>query len=304
MKLMHGPHEHGPEEHLTGDRWKKADRVNKISLAVNLILAVGKIFAGVVGKSAAMISDGIHTASDVLSTIVVMIGMFFSSKPEDESHPYGHERIESAVAKILAIMLGFTAFHLATDAVEKIISGDYTTPTAIALAAAVISIVVKEWMYHYTMHTAKAINSEAMKADAWHHRSDAFSSIGTFIGIGGAMIGLPILDPIACLIVALMVFKVAVDIYIVSFKQLVDCAADKDVQEEMMHAIHEVSGVVRVDSLKTRLHGPRIYADVEIAVEPLMNVIEAHEIAEAVHEEIEEHVPKVKHCTVHVNPAR
>ena len=172
MKLMHGPHghDHGPAETLTGDRFKKADRVNKISLLVNIVLSIFKILAGVIGHSAAMISDGIHTGSDVLSTVAVMIGMFFSSKPDDSSHPYGHERIESAVAKILAIMLGATAIGLGMDAVNKILSGSYSTPNALALAAAIASIVVKEWMYHYTLHTAKEIDSAAMKADAWHHR--------------------------------------------------------------------------------------------------------------------------------------
>ena len=306
MKLMHGPHghDHGPAETLTGDRFKKADRVNKISLLVNIVLSIFKILAGVIGHSAAMISDGIHSGSDVLSTIVVMIGMFFSSKPDDKSHPYGHERIESAVAKILANMLGFTAVMLGVDAVEKIMSGDYATPTALALSAAVLSIVVKEWMYHFTLHTAKEIDSAAMKADAWHHRSDALSSVGTFIGIGGAMIGFPILDPIACLIVAILVLKVAIDIYITSFKQLVDSSADQQTEDEIMHVIHETPGVVRIDSLKTRLHGPRVYADVEIAVDATLTVEQGHEIAESVHEEVEEHVTKVKHCMVHVNPAK
>ncbi len=303
MKLMHGPAAHS-DEVLTGDRFKQADKVNRVSIVINVILSAFKIIAGFIGNSAAMISDGIHSASDILATIIVIIGLFFSSKPDDKTHPYGHERIESAVAKILAIILGSVGVTLAVNAVKTIMSGEFTTPTGLALLAAVVSIVVKEWMYHYTVRVAKRIQSEALKAEAWHHRSDAFSSIGTFIGIGGAMIGFPILDPLACLIVAFLILKVAIDIYISSFKQLVDAAADKDTVEEIMETINEIPGVVRVDDLKTRLHGPRVYADVEIAVDANLTVEQGHEIAEAVHEEVEEHVAKVKHCMVHVNPAK
>ncbi len=302
MKLMHGPTH--SDEVLTGDRFKQADKVNRVSIVVNLFLSTFKIIAGFVGHSAAMISDGIHSASDILATIIVIIGLFFASKPDDSSHPYGHERIESAVAKILAIILGSVGVTLAVNAVKTIMSGEFTTPTGLALFAAVLSIVVKEWMYHYTVRVAKRIQSEALKAEAWHHRSDAFSSIGTFIGIGGAMIGFPILDPLACLIVAFLILKVAIDIYISSFKQLVDAAADKETVDEIIETIHSVPGVVRVDDLKTRLHGPRVYADVEIAVDADLTVAQGHEIAESVHEEVEEHVTKVKHCMVHVNPVK
>lgn len=193
-----------------------AVKVSVISLIVNFILSIFKLAAGVFASSGAMVSDAIHSASDVFSTVIVMIGIKMSVKEPDKEHPYGHERIESVAAIVLATILFLTAIGIGQSGLSKIISGNFEnieTPGILALIAAIISLVVKEAMYWYTKINAKRINSTALMADAWHHRSDALSSIGAFIGILGARMGLVILDPIASIVICLFIAKAAYDIF-------------------------------------------------------------------------------------------
>ncbi len=284
------------------DRMDVVNDVGMKTLIANVILSVVKIIAGFVAQSSAMIADGVHTVSDVISTVAVMIGVKFSEKEADEGHPYGHERIESVVTVLLSLMLSFTGFGIAFSGIKTIVYREFTTPGALALAAAFASIVVKELMYRYTLKAAEKINSTALKADAWHHRSDAFSSIGTLVGIGGAMLGLQILDPIAGIIVSVLIIRVGFEILMQGLNQLVDRAADGDTIKNIEKNIESVKGVLRVDDVKTRLHGSRLYVDVEISVDSSMTVGEGHSIAETVHKNIEKTIPDVKHCMVHVNP--
>lgn len=281
-----------------------ANKVSFTTLIVNIILAIIKFIAGILGKSSAMIADSIHTLSDILSTIAVIIGLHFSSKPADKNHPYGHEKIESVVAKMLALMLFITGLGIGKSAIDTIISGAYlnSSPKAIALVAAAISIISKEWMYHYTIRVAKKINSAALTADAWHHRSDVLSSIGTLVGVGGSILGYRILDPIAAVIVSIMIIKVSIQIYITGFNQLVDASAPDETIADITGVINEISGVIRIDEIKTRMHGSYLYVDTEISVDGSLSVNEGHEIAENVHLKIEEKIDGVKHCMVHINP--
>ena len=285
------------------DRNRIGQRTSGITLITNFVLSLGKIFAGVIGQSSAMIADGFHSLSDMVSTIAVMIGLKLSSKPQDETHPYGHEKLESVTAKFLAVILFFTALFIGYGAIGKIILGEFTKPGLIALYAAIISIMVKEWMYRYTVKGARRIESSAMLADAWHHRSDALSSIGALIGIVGARSGVLILDPLASLVICVFIAKVAVDIYLRSIKEMVDHAADKEVIDKIRNNILNVEGVLGIDDLKSRIHVNRLYVDVEIRVRNDIKVDEAHEIAEEVHLKVESD-PKVKHCMVHVNPSK
>lgn len=284
------------------DRMDVVNDVGMKTLIANVILSVVKIIAGFVAQSSAMIADGVHTVSDVISTVAVMIGVKFSEKEADEGHPYGHERIESVVTVLLSLMLSVTGFGIAFSGIKTIVYREFTTPGALALAAAFASIVVKELMYRYTLKAAEKINSTALKADAWHHRSDAFSSIGTLVGIGGAILGLQILDPIAGIIVSVLIIRVGFEILMQGLNQLVDRAADGDTIKNIEKNIESVKGVLRVDDVKTRLHGSRLYVDVEISVDSSMTVGEGHSIAETVHKNIEKTIPDVKHCMVHVNP--
>ncbi|MCQ2506891.1 MAG: cation diffusion facilitator family transporter [Lachnospiraceae bacterium] len=282
-----------------------AIRVSIVSVAVNLILSVFKLIAGIIAHSGAMVSDAVHSASDVLSTFIVMIGVHISNKQSDKEHPYGHERLESVASLLLAIMLAVTGAGIGYSSAMVIHNGSLTkvqTPGVLALIAAIISIVVKEWLYWYTRCQAKKINSTALMADAWHHRSDALSSIGALIGIAGARMGYPLLDPIAGLVICIFIEKAAVEIFKDSLDRMVDKSCSEDVVGKISDIILEVEGVEGIDDIKTRLFGAKIYVDVEILVDGNKTLKEAHEIAEAVHDLIEETMPEVKHCMVHENP--
>lgn len=285
------------------DRNRIGQRISRVALLTNFVLSLAKIFAGVIGKSSAMVSDGFHSLSDMISTIAVMIGLKLSSKPPDETHPYGHEKLESVTAKFLAVVLFITALFIGYGAIGKIILREFTMPGLIALYAAIFSILVKEWMYRYTVKGARKIESSAMLADAWHHRSDALSSIGALIGIVGARLGFLILDPLVSLVICVFIAKVAVNIYLRSIKEIVDHAPDKEVIDQIRNNILSVKGVLGIDDLKSRIHVNRLYVDVEIRVRNDIKVDEAHEIAEEVHLKVESN-PKVKHCMVHVNPSK
>lgn len=284
------------------ERYKIGNKVSRVSIIVNIILSVLKVFAGILGKSGAMIADGIHSLSDVFSSFMVILGLKMSKKPADEDHPYGHEKLEPVMTKILAIILFITAVFIGYKGIIKIKEGHFIVPEKFTLYAALISIAVKEWMYRYTVRAAEKIDSSALKADAWHHRTDAFSSVGTFIGVIGARMGYPIFDPIASLIISVFIGKAAIDIYLEAINQLVDHAADKDTIENLRSQIISIEGVIKIDSLKTRVHANRLYVDVDICVNSSISVLAGHNIAQRVHDTIENFDKRVKHCMVHVNP--
>ena len=283
-----------------------AMQVSANSIAVNLMLSIFKLIAGLLASSGAMISDAIHSASDVFSTIIVIIGVKISGKASDEDHPYGHDRFECVASIILAILLGVTGVGIGLTGVQKLIAGHYDTlaiPGILALAAAVISIVVKEIMYWYTRNAAKKINSGALMADAWHHRSDALSSVGSFVGIFGARMGFPMLDPLASVVICLFVVKAAVDIFRDAISKMTDRSCDQKTVNEMHDCIMNIRGVEGIDLLKTRSFGSKYYVDIEISADGNKKLWETHAIAENVHKAIEHQFPLVKHCMVHVNPA-
>lgn len=284
---------------------KIAMRVSTVSIIVNIMLSIFKLFAGVFAKSGAMISDAIHSASDVFSTFIVIIGVNIANKKSDKEHQYGHERLECIASIILAVILFATGIGIGIGGIKKIMEGNYGNlkiPGILALIAAVISIVVKEWMYWYTRSAAKKINSGALMADAWHHRSDALSSIGAFIGIFGARLGFPILDPIASVIICIFIGKAAFDVFKDSIDKLVDKSCDDVIVKKMRTIIMNEDGVIRIDSLRTRLFGAKIYVDIEIAADGSKTLTDTHEIAERVHNVVELNFESVKHCMVHVNP--
>ena len=282
-----------------------AMKVSVISIVINLLLSLLKLAAGLIAKSEAMVSDAVHSASDVFSTFIVMIGVAVSGKKSDSGHPYGHERMECVASIVLAIILAATGIGIGASGIGKIMSGDpaaLQVPGKLALAAAVLSILVKEWMYWYTRAAAKKINSGALMADAWHHRSDALSSIGAFAGILGARLGFPVLDPIAGLLICLCIEKAALDIFRAAAAKMVDKACPDETEDKMKKVILAQNGVQRVDMLKTRLFGSKIYVDVEISMDGSKPLVETHQTAEEVHSAIEREFPEVKHCMVHTNP--
>ena len=282
-----------------------AMEVSQKSLAVNVILSAIKFVAGVVANSGAMISDAIHSASDVFSTVIVMIGVKLSAKAEDKDHPYGHERLECVAAIILAMLLLMTGIFIGYESVQKILSAEteeLAIPGTLAVVAAVISIIVKESMFWYTRHFARLIHSEALMADAWHHHSDALSSVGALIGIVGARMGLPVLDPVAGLFICFFIAKAAFDIFREATEKMVDHNADDAFENALREKILSYSEIHSIDLMKTREFGNRIYIELEVSVNGNLPLIEAHEIAENLHDDIENTFPSVKHIMIHLNP--
>ncbi|MDD2973231.1 MAG: cation diffusion facilitator family transporter [Lachnospiraceae bacterium] len=286
---------------------KIAMKVSTVTMAGNIVLSLFKLLAGIAAHSGAMISDAVHSASDVFSTIIVMIGVTMAGKKSDVDHQYGHERMECVASIILAVILAATGIGIGIAGIEEITAAEQSTleiPGKIALVAATVSIVVKEWMYWYTRAAGKKINSGALMADAWHHRSDALSSIGAFIGIMGARMGYPAADPIASVVICLFIEKAAFDIFKDSMDKMVDKSCPEKVDEQMRGVILDQSGVEQIDVLRTRLFGSKVYVDVEFATDGNRSLYEAHAIAESVHNAIEQSFPDVKHCMVHVNPLK
>lgn len=280
-----------------------AVHVSLVTIVINVLLSAFKLFAGIFARSGAMISDAVHSASDVLTTLIVILGVKLAGKAADAEHPYGHERMECVAALVLALILGGTGVGIGIAGIRNITNPEtLSVPGILALVAAVVSIVVKEAMYWYTRAAAKKINSGALMADAWHHRSDALSSIGSFAGIFGARLGLPVLDPIASLVICLFILKAAYDIVKDALGKMTDRAAAPELAEEMGAVILRQDGVLGVDRLNTRLFGDRIYVEVEIRADGTLPLNTTHATAQSVHDVLEERFPQVKHCMVHVNP--
>ncbi len=280
-------------------------KVSINTILVNLILTVIKLLAGIFGCSVAMISDAIHSGSDVLSTIVVMIGVKVSNKKADKNHPYGYEKFECVASLVLSLMLFCTAASIGYCGIKviiEIINGKEFMPHNITIWTAAISIVVKEWMYHYTIIVARRVDSVALYADAWHHRSDALSSIGALVGIIGSKIFIPILDPIASLVICGLIIKVSYDILMTSLRRMIDTSAPEIVEEEIMEIIKRHKDIENIDMLKTRLFGNRIYVDIEVRIDKNMSFSSAHALVHKLHDEIEKDNKLVKHCMIHANP--
>lgn len=282
-----------------------AMHVSYVSILVNLVLSVGKFVAGIMGHSSAMISDAIHSASDVFSTIIVIFGVLLASRSSDADHPYGHEKQEYVATLFLAFVLMFTGLGIGYEGLQSILHKTYLdrgSPALIAMAAAIVSIVTKEAMFWYTIRAARKINSGALSADAWHHRSDALSSIGSFIGILGARMGYGIMDPLASVVICLMIIHASIGIFRDASDKLVDHAANGRTIEEMKSFVMKQCGVTGIDSLRTRMFGAKMYVDIDIVADGNLTLFQAHRIADEVHDTIERHFPEVKHCMVHVSP--
>ena len=285
---------------------KTAMKVSIISVIWNALLSVGKLLAGIFANSGAMISDAVHSASDVFSTFIVMIGVKISGRDSDMEHPYGHERLECVAAVILATVLAVTGIGIGYGAAVKIYFRDYNVsmPGILALVAAVVSILVKEAMFWYTRHYAKMIDSSALMADAWHHRSDSLSSIGALIGIIGARLGFGIMEPLASVVICIFIEKAAYNIFMDAVNKMVDKSCDDETMEKIKACAMNIPGVENIDLLRTRVFGNKIYVDMEIAADGNKTLDETHAVAERVHDAIEQEFPKVKHIMVHVNPAK
>lgn len=284
-------------------RLKVATKVSIITVIVNVVLSVVKIIIGTFGKSSSIVADGIHSMTDVFTTVIAYIGVKLSAKKADADHQYGHEKFEPVMSKVLATVLIVTALMIGYNGFKNIFrASELVTPSKLNLIAATLSIVTKEWMYHYTLKAATKIKSSALKADAWHHRSDAMSSIGSLIGVAGAILGFKFFDPLAAIVIAIIILKIAIQIYLKSVDEVMDKSADDETLAQIRKLVMSVEGVISLDVLLTRQHASLLYVDLEIGVKGDLTLWAAHEIAEEVHEEIEKAIEAVKHCMVHVNP--
>ena len=286
------------------DEKRIVNRLSRVGIFGNILLAALKLLAGIFGKSGAMVSDAVHSLSDVFATLIAWIGVRLSKQKEDAEHPYGHERLECVASLLLGLILAGTGIGIGWSGIRKLFweNGNIEIPTLLPLIAAVVSIIVKEGMYQYTMHFAKALDSAAFRADAWHHRSDAFSSIGSFVGIAMAKLGFPFMDPVASLIICVLILKVAFDISRDAVYKMLDTSCDDAFEKRLRTFIMTQDGVRRIDLLRTRQFSNRIYVDLEIAVRSDISLRDAHRIAEQVHSAVEKEFPNVKHIMIHVNP--
>ena len=285
---------------------KVALRVSGVSIFVNLMLSAAKLAAGLLAHSGAMVSDAVHSASDIFSTVIVMVGVRLSGKAPDREHPYGHERMECVAAVILAGVLMVTGLLIGYSGAKHILNAQQEAlpvPGLLALVAAVVSIAVKEGMFWYTRGYARRLGSSALMADAWHHRSDALSSVGALVGIAGARMGLTVLDPLASVVICAFIAKAAFDIFRDAVNKMVDHSADAATEAAIRACVEGHAGVKRIDALRSREFGARLYVELEIAVDGGMPLSAAHAIAEAVHDDVERAFPQVKHIMIHVNPA-
>ena len=281
-------------------------RVSTVTIIANTLLSLVKLAAGVLARSGAMVSDAGHSASDVFSTLIVMIGVKLSAKDSDREHPYGHERLECVAAIVLAVTLLMTGLFIGWTGLRRIVGAEaepLPVPGPLALAAAVVSIAVKEAMFWYTRRYARLLDSSALMADAWHHRSDALSSVGALLGIAGARLGFPVLDPLASVVICVFIGKAAADVFFDAVGKMVDRSCDEETEDAIRRRALAHEKVSAVDLLRTREFGSRIYIEMEISVDGRLPLTEAHTVAESVHDDIEAAFPKVKHIMIHVNPA-
>lgn len=291
------------------ERITAANRVTWVGFFVNLVLTTLKLFAGVVGHSGAMIADAIHSLSDFATDIVVLVGFKFVGKPADKGHDYGHGKYETLATAVIGVALLFVGAGIFWGGAVKIwlsLKGEHlAAPGGIAFAAAVVSIIVKEWLYRYTVITGKRINSPAVIANAWHHRSDAFSSVGTMLGIGGAIVlgdTWHILDPIAAVVVSVFIVKVAIEISSGSIRELVEESLADEVKNEILVIASTFPGVTHPHNLRTRRIGTNIAVELHIRVGGDMRVDDAHAIASGIESAIRKRFGQTAFISIHIEP--
>ena len=285
------------------------NRLAAVGILGNVLLAVFKLLAGILGRSAAMLSDSVHTLSDVFATLIAYVGVVLSRKEADGKHPYGHERLECVASILLSVILFATGAGIGLNCILSIWNKSYleaVLPGLLPLVAAAVSIAVKEAMFWYTMYYAKKLRSGAFQADAWHHRSDAISSIGALAGIIGARHGFPILDQVAGILICIMILWVAIGIFKDAIEKMLDTACDEQFEKGLKEFVEDfASGAqqeIGVDLLRTRKFGEKIYVEMEICVDGNLRLREAHDVAERLHDALETAYPLVKHVMIHVNP--
>jgi cation diffusion facilitator family transporter len=283
-------------------RYQQAKKATIIGAVVNTLLCVMKITGGFFFHSHALVADGFHSFADILTDGMVLIGSKYSSQGADETHPYGHQRIETATTLFLSLILILVGFGIAWDAVHEIIDKSHDMPAMLALPVAIISILANELLFHYTHAVGKAIQSDLIIANAWHRRSDAASSLVVLFGLIGSYFSYVGLDAIAAVIVSILIIKMGWDYGWNSVKELVDTAIAPEMLEQIESIVLNIHGVHKIHQLRSRSMAGDIFIDLHIQVSPWLTVSEGHYIAQHVHNAVIEHIPTVKDVTVHVDP--
>ncbi len=296
-------------EEPEGTRYSQAVYVTKVAIVSNVLLTAFKFFAGIIGNSSAMVADAVHSLSDFMTDIAVIAGLKVANKPGDSTHNYGHGKIETLSAAFIGLVLIAVGFGIFWSGLQKIIAFSHgevlPVPSRIALVAAILSIVVKEWLYRYTVVYARKLRSDALTANAWHHRSDAFSSIGTMIGIGSAILlggKWVVLDPIAAVILSFFIFKVAFDISYKNLNELLEASLDSATHRNIEEILASTEGVLGFHELKTRKIGNAMAADVHIEVDRNLNIVDAHEISTHVEDRLKAICGNNGYFSIHVEP--
>lgn len=293
----------------------KKEREHKITTVTvwgavcNMALAALKLVAGLIGKSSAMVADAVHSISDLISDVVVIVMVKVASKGHDKGHDYGHGKFETLATAIISLLLLFVGAKLMAEAIGKIrfviSGGSLEAPGAIALWAALISIAVKEILYQWTMRVGKEVDSPAMVANAWHHRSDALSSVGSALGIGGAILlggKWTILDPLVGGIISIVIIVVAVKMALPALSELTEASLPEETENKIISIIESIKGVDNAHALKTRRSGPNIIIDSHIVVDPHMSVYDAHEITTEAENAIREEFGDETQISIHIEP--
>lgn len=304
--MGHGHHHHhhqqmDAQEQRT-ERGRETRKVAAVSGVVNLLLSLAQILVGLLAHSAALVADGIHSASDLLSDVLVWFAARHAAQAPDEDHPYGHGRFETAATLGLGILLTLVALGIVLNGFERLFDADRPVPGGLALLVAAIGIAAKESLYWYTILVARRLRSEMLRANAWHHRSDAISSVVVLVGVGGAVMGYSYMDAVAAILVGLMVAKIGWNLAWGAMSELVDTALDEAQVTEAKSVIMAVDGVGSVHMLRTRTHGAEASADVHVQVSPRLSVSEGHMISQAVEDRLIHGVEAITDVTVHIDP--
>ena len=287
---------------MTKERYIIAKKITLWGGFFNIFLGVFKIIGGILYQSHALIADGLHSLSDLLADIMVIIASKWGSESADDSHPYGHQRIETAATLLLSALLLLTGFGIIWDASTHIVQRHTPTTHFLALPIAIASLLIKEGLFQVTRHIGKKITSELLLASAWHHRSDAAASAVVIIGIIGSLLGYSVFDPLAAVIVGCMIIKMGLSYGLSSVKELVDTAVPIEQVQQIKKIIRSISGVKKIHQLRTRLMAGDIFVDVHVLVSPFISVSEGHFIAQSVHHALMKKIMRIKDVTVHIDP--
>ncbi|WP_353894080.1 cation diffusion facilitator family transporter [Proteinivorax hydrogeniformans] len=287
---------------MSKERYKEGLKVTVVGMIANILLTILKAVLGILSGSTALVADAAHSFTDIVGSGVVLGGLKWANQPADETHHYGHYKAESVVAKIIAIILVLTGGGIGYSAINVLLEGDIDVPGTVAIWALVISLFTKEGLFRYISFVGKKIQSSAVMADAWHQRTDALSSVAALVGVLGAILGLPFLDPAAGIIVSGMIMYSGARIFMDAVKELMDTAPEPETIEEIRGRVLEVKGLKELNDVKARWHGAKILVDLKICVDPKATVEKGHSIAAQAKEKLMSSMEDVGDVLIHVNP--